>query len=86
MAFWRFGRKTGAQRLAEAQKAVDEAQWQAADKLLVALVNEGFESATSGYLLAQCRYGQGMPEEAFAAALSASVAGSSAAMFMMHQM
>ena len=42
MAFWRFGRKTGAQRLAEAQKAVDEAQWQAADKLLVALVNEGF--------------------------------------------
>jgi TPR repeat protein len=86
MAFWNFGRKRGADRLAEAQRAVDEAQWHAADKLLVALVKEGFEPATSGYLLAQCRYGQGRPEEALAAALSASAAGSSAAMFMVHQM
>lgn len=85
MSFWIFGQKPAARRLAEAQKALGKSRFEAAEKLLGELVKEGFEPATSGYFLAQSRYGLGRHEEAFVTARNAADAGSSDAMFMVHQ-
>jgi len=86
MSFWPFGKKSAAQRLSLARKAVAESRWESAESLLVPLRKEGFEPGETGHLLAQCRYAVGHPEEAFVAAKDAAEAGSAAAMFMLHQL